>query len=222
MATNQNVPGAVPVAEEPVVAAANGNGLESHPPNKVNAPQPGRWLSMLATILAESGVGFGVGFTLARNNVAGVTLTIIAMSFVFALEFWMRYGPGTHGALFFGGLIALIAAGLVPYLAMSQNIGPVKNKAKKGASVYLPTVAASWSAVAIGFGLVCAMMSGGKVGKSDAIQGVILSLLYAGVTSAAGYSVGTPGGAKSGNTVFAMMAWGALVMFDLAGLARGP
>lgn len=217
MASEQNVSGNVPVTEVPAVAAAqqNNNGLEYRPLNKVNAPQPGRWLSMLATILAESGVGFGVGFTLARNNVAGAIVAIIAMSFVFALEFWMRYGPGAHGALFFGGLIALIAAGLIPYLVMSR-------KQKKGASVYLPTVAASWSGAAILFGLVCAMSSGGKVFKSDAIQGVILSLLYAGVTSAAGYSVGTPGGAKSGNTVFAMMAWGALVMFDLAGLARGP
>jgi len=207
----------MPIAQEPVVEAVqqNNNGLESRPLNKVNAPQPGRWLSMLATILAESGVGFGVGFTLARNNVAGAIVAIIVLSFVFALEFWMRYGPGTHGAVFFVGLAVLIAAGLIPYLVMSR-------KQKKGASVYLPTVAASWSGAAILFGLVCAMRSGGKVGKSDAIQGVILSLLYAGVTSAAGYSVGTPGGAKSGNTVFAMMAWGALVMFDLAGLARGP
>lgn len=225
MASEQNVSGNVPVTEVPAVAAAqqNGNGNAAPKVNtaapKVNTAAPvSKWLSMLGVILAESGVGFGVGFTLGRNNVAGATLSIIAMSVVFGLEFWTRYNVGSSLPLFFGGLLALIAAGLVPYLAMSRA---PKSKGKS-ASVYLPTVAASWSFTAILFGLVCAMMSGGKVLKSDALQGVILSLLYAGVTSAAGYSVGTPGGAKSGNTVFAMMAWGALVMFDLAGLARGP
>jgi hypothetical protein len=105
---------------------------------------------------------------------------------------------------------------------MTQNIGPVKNKAQKSSTVYLPTIAASWSATALLFGLLCAYRSGGKVFMSDAIQGVILSLLYAGASSALGYSVGTPGGAKSGNTTLSLMAWGALVLFDLAGLARGP
>ena len=177
------------------------------------------YFTMAGAILVESAAGFGTGFTLARNNVAGVTLAIIVMSVVYGLEFWIRYsGPEGSKPVLIGGLLALIGAGLIPYLSMTRA---PKSKGK-AAAVYLPTVAASWSAVALIFGLVCAGLSGGKVLKSDAIQGVILSLLYAGVTSALGYNVGTPGAAKSGNTTLALMAWGALVLFDLAGLARGP
>jgi hypothetical protein len=234
----QNVPGNTPVAENPVVNAKAANGpLPVKPGQVVEGPltknnaaaanKTGRditdYFKMAGVILVESAAGFGTGFTLAKNNVAGVTLTLIVMSVVYGLEFWTRYsGPSGSTPLLIGGLVALVAAGLVPYLSMTQQIGPVKNKAKKTASVYLPTIAASWSAVALIFGLTCAGMSGGKVLKSDAIQGVILSLLYAGVTTALGYNVGTPGAAKSGNTTMSLMAWGALVLFDLAGLARGP
>ena len=177
---------------------------------------------MAGVIFVESVSGFGTGFTLAKNNVAGVVLTLVVMSIVYGLEFWTRYsGPEGSKPVLIVGLLALIGAGLIPYLSMTQNIGPVKNKAQKSSTVYLPTIAASWSAAALLFGLACARLSGGKVLVSDAIQGVILSLLYAGVTTALGYNVGTPGAAKSGNTTMSLMAWGALVLFDMAGLARG-
>jgi len=198
--------------------AVVGNNLEAHPLPKTGRP-PTEWLSMAAVILVESASGFGTGFTLAgKNNVAGVILSIIAMSFVYGMEFWIRYSGDSPVWVLGLGFLFLVAAGLIPYLSMTRA---PKSKGK-AASVYLPTIAASWSAVALLFGLLCARMSGGKVFVSDAIQGVILSLLYAGASSALGYSVGTPGSAKSGNTTLAMMAWGALVMFDLAGLARGP
>ena len=215
--TGLNVKAAAVVVNKPAndPKPANANAAKTGRP-------PAEWLKMAAVILVESASGFSTGFTLARNNVAGVTLAIIAMSFVYGMEFWIRYSGDGPGWLFFGGFVALIAAGLIPYLSMTQNIGPVKNKAQKSSTVYLPTIAASWSAMALLFGLLCAYRSGGKVLVSDAIQGVILSLLYAGASSALGYSVGTPGGAKSGNTTLSLMAWGALVMFDLAGLARGP
>lgn len=225
---NQRAVGLPPVAGANANAAPpNGNGPESRPLNKVNAaaPKTGRniteWFSMAGVILVESAAGFGTGFTLARNNVAGVTLAIIAMSVVYALEFWTRYNVGNSLPLLGVGVLGLVAAGLIPYLSMTRA---PKSKGK-ATGVYLPTVAASWSAAALIFGLVCARLSpvgasGSKILTSDALQGVILSLLYAGVTSTLGYNVGTPGAAKSATTSLSMMAWGALVMFDLAGLAR--
>jgi len=215
------VEGALPVKPGQVVEGPltknNSPNVQSHPLTKTGRPIT-EWFTMAGVILVESASGFGTGFTLARNNVAGVTLAIIAMSIVYGLEFWIRYSGGNSLPVLLGGFVALIAAGLIPYLSMTRA---PKSKGK-AASVYLPTIAASWSAVALLFGLLCAGMSDGKVLKSDAIQGVILSLLYAGASSALGYSAGTPGGAKSGNTTLAMMAWGGLVMFDLAGLARSP
>lgn len=222
------VAGNAPVATNAVTAnttaAAPAANTKAAAPSNVNAKAPktswdlAKWFSMAGVILVESGAGFGTGFTLAKNKVEGVTPAIIVMSIVYGLEFWIRYNNGISVPLLGGGVLFLILAGLIPYLSMTRA---PKSKGK-AAAVYLPTVAASWSAMALLFGLVCARMSGGAVLVSDAIQGVILSLLYAGVTSALGYNVGTPGAAKSGNTTLALMAWGALVLFDLAGLARGP
>ena len=212
--TQTEITTAVNANAEAAAAAAAAKANANAP--KTNSPVS-KWLSMLGVITAESAVGFGLGVTLAKNNVGGVVGTIIAMSIVFGLEFWTRYNGGASPALLPGGIIALIAAGVIPYLSMTRA---PKSKGK-AASVYLPTLAASWSTVAIIFGLVCARMSGGAVFMADAIQGVVLSLLYAGVTSAGGYSLATPGGAKSGNAALALMAWGALLMFDMAGLARG-
>lgn len=180
------------------------------------------YFKMAAVILVESGAGFGMGFTLAKNKTPGVIMAIIVMSIVYGFEFWTRYsGQSGSGLVLGGGIVALIAAGLIPYLSMTQSVGPVKNKAKKSSTVYLPTIAASWAATALLFGLACAGLSNKEVLKTDAIQGVILSLLYAAVTTALGYNIGTPGAAKSAPTSLSMMAWGALVMFDMAGLMRG-
>jgi len=215
-------------------STANVNGTPAaaevaNAPNKpANAPKTSRniteWFSMAGVILVESATGFGAGFTLAKNNVAGATLAIIVMSVVYGLEFWTRYNAGNSLPLLGVGVLGLVAAGLIPYLSMTRA---PKSKGKATA-VYLPTVAATWSAVALIFGLICAHLAPkgangtSTILKSDAIQGVILSLLYAGVTSTLGYNVGTPGAAKSATTSLSMMTWGALVLFDLAGLARGP
>jgi len=230
MATVANATGTPAAALVDPEPAARVNGTKNAvqaPTTAAAAPKTSwdvaKWFSMVGVILVESATGFGTGFTLARNNVAGVTLAIIVMSVVYGLEFWTRYNSGNSLPLLGVGVLGLIAAGLIPYLSMTRA---PKSKGK-AASVYLPTVAASWSAVALIFGLVCARLAPKGAGNSpilssDAIQGVVLSLLYAGVTSALGYNVGTPGAAKSGNTTLALMAWGALVLFDLAGLARAP
>ena len=209
---NQAAPETVAEAgsEEPAPKPNNnkGNGKPS------NAP---KYLQMLGVITVESGVGFAAGFALGKKGkgqIGAVIGAIIALSVVFGLEFWLRY-INAKPLLLVAGIISLMIAGIVPYVAMSKG---GKGKAKDE-SAYLPTVAASWSVVAIAFGLICAKMSGGKIPVADALQGIILSLLYAGVTSASGYGVGT-GAGKSVTTKLAMAMWGALVLFDMAGLAR--
>ena len=188
--------------------------------NGGNKPKPSnvpKFLQMLGVIGIESGFGFTTGLMLGRKNVGGVIGSIIALSIVFGLEFWLRYNKSMKGWLLMAGIVALIIAGIVPYMAMSKG-----GKAKaKDETAYLPTVAGAWSFVAIIFGLVCAQMSDGSVAKADALQGIILSLLYAGVTSTMGYGVGT-GAGKSVATKLSGAAWGALVLFDMAGLARAP
>lgn len=188
------------------------------PGGNANKPKPsavGKYLQMIGVIGAESGLGFGLGFMLGKKNMGGIIGTIVAISIVFALEFWLRYAKGNGGLLLFGGILALVAAGVVPYMAMSKA---GKGKAKTQ-TAYLPTIAGAWALVAIVFGIVCAHM--GKVSKPDALQGIILSILYAGVTSTAGFGVGS-GAGKSGTTMSAIAAWVLLFMFDMAGLARAP
>jgi len=216
------------VASNVIEPAGNGT-----PPANVNGnvkPVPAankpsnipKYLQMMGVIDVESGVGFATGLALGKKNIGGVIVTILALSAVFGLEFWLRYNKSTRGWLLPAGIIALFVAGIVPYLAMSKG---GKGKAKDE-TAYLPTVAASWSIVAVLFGLACARMSSlgnsaPSVAPADAIQGVILSLLYAGVTSSVGYATGT-GAGKSVTTKLSSAMWGALVMFDLAGLARAP
>jgi len=194
-------------APEAEAAAPTGNAKPSSVP---------KFLQMLGVIGVESGFGFTTGLMLGKKNIGGIIGSIIALSIVFGLEFWLRYNKSQKGWLLAAGIVALIIAGVVPYLAMSKG---GKGKAKDEAA-YLPTVAGSWSFVAIIFGLACAQMSG-SVAKADALQGIILSLLYAGVTSTIGYGVGT-GASKSLSTKLSGAALAALVTFDLAGLARAP
>jgi len=190
-----------------------------------NAPRGGnakpsnvpKYLQMLGVIGVESGFGFTAGLMLGRKNAGGVVGAIIALSIVFGLEFWLRYNNGASPLLLMGGIIALCIAGVVPYLAMSKG---GKGKAKDEAA-YLPTVAGSWALVAVLFGLACAQMTNGAIAKADALQGIILSLLYAASTSTVGYGVGA-GAGKGMTTKLGVAMWGALVVFDLAGLARTP
>jgi hypothetical protein len=199
----------------------NGGVPNSHPPEGNETKKSGNAttskfvpaLQLASAIIAESGTGFGLGYALGKGKPPGVIGALFGISVVFGAEFYIRYGGAKSMFYLFGAILALFGAGLIPYMSMTQGAGAKKGKAQK---VYLPTVAASWSVVAI---IVCMVLSGG-VNKADTLQGVILSLLYAAVSSAAGFSVATPGPTSGGNTSFAMMIWGALVMFDMAGLAR--
>jgi len=195
--------------------APEANNAAPKPNKPSNVP---KYLQMAGVIGVESGFGFTAGLMLGKKNVGGIIGSIIALSIVFGLEFWLRYNKGDKGWLLAAGIIALCIAGIVPYLAMSKG---GKGKAKDE-TAYLPTVAGSWAVTAIIFGLACAQMSvNGVVAKADALQGIILSLLYAAATSTVGYGVGT-GAGKGLTTKLGVAMWGALVMFDLAGLARTP
>lgn len=185
-------------------------------PNTKSSPKVGKAIQLLGAIGVESAAGFGTGFMLGKGNKGGVAGTIIALSAVFAFEFYLRYNKSTSSwALLAGGFLLLVAAGIVPYLAMTSP--KVKGKGKTGAAA-APTMAGAWALAALLYGVVCAMMSKDAVAVADALQGVILSLLYAGVTVAGGYSAA----AQPANLPYALATWGALVLFDMAGLARAP
>lgn len=200
----------VNVAKE--VMKTTGNGIKA--PNAKPSGTLGKALQLLAAIGAESAAGFGTGFMLGKGNKGGVVGTIIALSTVFAFEFYLRYNKSTSAwPLLAGGFLLLVAAGIVPYLAMTSP--KVKGKGKTGAAA-APTMAGAWALAALIYGVVCAKMGGTAI--ADALQGIILSLLYAGVTVAGGYSAA----AQPANMPFAIATWGALVLFDMAGLARAP
>ena len=212
-----------------VVGASNGNTVAAAAPNAPapnapapktpNAPAPstamGKWLQMLGVITVESGLGFSAGWSMGKNQIGPIIATLVLISIVFALEFWMRYGYGdTPGWALPGGIFALVAASVVPYMTMSRA---GKGKAKDTAT-FIPTVFAVWATVAIMFGMAVAKSGS----RADALQGIILSLLYAAVTAAGGFSVAKGGAAAASTGVFAGMMWLALLIFDMAGLARGP
>lgn len=202
-------------APPPPPQTGNGPNKPGNKPTNTGGSKLADGLKTFGINGVESGLGFVTGLMMGKKSVRGAAGAIAALSIVFALEFWFRYNAKAKPWLLLAGIFVLAAAGIVPYVTMSKA---GKGKAKDATRV-LPTTVASWGLVALMYGVVCAMMSGGVVAKADAVQGVVLSLLYAATTITIGFETGS-GHGKSPMTAMAAGTWGALALFDLGGVLR--
>lgn len=178
-------------------------------PNKSNTTRKGA--ALLASILTQTGSGFGVGAMLAKGdskgNTAGASLLIALASFIFVVDVVLRYGEGKGMAWIAGGTLLLSAAALLPYNLMKDT----KTKGKAPAASVLPVTAGLWTLSALGFS---AGLSGFKPGP---MQGVILSIMYMALSAVAGYNMQTK---STGTGVFAATLVVLLMIFDGLGFRR--
>jgi hypothetical protein len=171
-------------------------------------------LTLMLSVLAESGAGFGVGAMLAKGNMTGTSLLVAAASLIFAFDVALRYTPDASGRnVFIWALIGtavLSAVALIPYTIMKTRS---KGKAPPAA---VPTMAGAWTVFALTFtGMVA---RGGPDGHMQgALQGSILSIMYMALASIGGYNMQTK---QAGTGTFAASLWAMLAMFDALGLSR--
>lgn len=237
MATNSQVAAQAPAVPEPISAPAPagpepvntaGGELASHPiNNKSNGSTPAaakvpvatgstymkNVLTLLGTMLADSGAGFGVGTFLAKGNMTGISLLVFVASLLFAFEMVIRYaagsavsGPMTWG---FAGTLVLTGAALIPYLSMAKGS---KDRSKVVAAAG-PTMVVAWTGAALLFTYLVARGSA----VAGALQGAIISIMYLSVSAVGGYNVAVK---SRGMALFAAFVWSLLALFDFSGLAR--
>lgn len=184
-------------------------------PNASAANKPKKILTLVGSVLAESGAGFGVGALLAQGNKAGTSVLVVAASLIFAFDVALRYIPAASGRGVFSwalmGTLVLSALALIPYNVMSaKNI-----KGKAGAAA-APTMAGAWIVGALLFTFLVAR-GGEGTHTQGALQGSIISIMYMSLASIAGYNAQTK---QVGTGTFAGALWGLLAMFDALGLSR--
>lgn len=203
-------PPAAAEAPKPVAAnaASSTNGNATAKPKKI--------LTLVGSVLAESGAGFGVGALLAQGNKAGTSLLVVVASLLFAFDVALRYTPSIPERGVFGpaliGTVLLSMVALIPYNVMSDK----KTKGKAPVSAAAPTMAGAWIIGALLFTLLVAR--GGATGHMQgALQGSIISIMYMSLASIAGYNAQTK---QVGTGTFAGALWGLLAMFDALGLSR--
>ena len=170
-------------------------------------------LTLLGTMLADSGAGFGVGTFLAKGNMTGISLLVFVASLLFAFEMVIRYaagsavsGPMTWG---FAGTLVLTGAALIPYLSMAKGS---KDRSKVVAAAG-PTMVVAWTGAALLFTFLVARGSA----VAGALQGAIISIMYLSVSAVGGYNVAVK---SRGMALFAAFVWSLLALFDFSGLAR--
>lgn len=217
MATN----GQVAQAPGPEPVSAAGDALASHPVNNnvpaaTGSPNVKNGLTLLATMLADSGAGFGVGTFLAKGNMTGISLLVFVASLLFAFEMVIRYagnavsGPMTWG---FAGTLVLTGAALIPYLSMAKGS---KDRSKVVAAAG-PTMVVAWTGAALLFTFLVARGGAVAGAVAGAIQGAIISIMYLSVSAVGGYNVAVK---SRGMALFAAFVWSLLALFDFSGLAR--
>jgi hypothetical protein len=178
--------------------------------------KPKKILTLVGSVLAESGAGFGVGALLAQGNKAGTSLLVAVASLIFAFDVALRYIPSTSGRNVFTwalmGTLVLSALALIPYNIMSAK----KTKGKAPVSAAVPTMAGAWIIGALLFTLLVAR-DGADDHMQGALQGSIISIMYMSLASIAGYNMQTK---QMGTGTFAGSLWALLAMFDALGLSR--
>jgi hypothetical protein len=192
--------------------------------------KPKKILTLMGSVLAESGAGFGVGTMLAKGNVTGTSLLVAAASLIFAFDVALRYIPEVAGVAQKGvftwalmGTLALSAAALIPYTVMA----PKKEGGKKGggagkgpSAAAAPIMAGAWIVSALLFTFLAARGEGGGGGHvQGALQGSIISIMYMALASIGGYNMQKK---QAGTGTFAGALWVLLAMFDALGLSRTP
>jgi hypothetical protein len=217
-----------PVAAESAAPRGNASGGNAQ---RGNAPsgntsggnssgKPKKVLTLIGSVLAESGAGFGVGTMLAKGNVTGTSLLVAAASMIFAFDVALRYIPAVANAAAqksvftwaFMGTVVLSALALIPYTIMKK-----KGKGKAGAAA-APTMAGAWTLGALLFTFLAAR-GGEGTHVQGALQGSIISIMYMALASIAGYNAQTK---QVGTSTFAGGLWALLAMFDALGLSRTP
>ena len=169
-------------------------------------------LTLLGTMLADSGAGFGVGTFLAKGNMTGISLLVFVASLLFAFEMVIRYtGSADRSQLTWGfaGTLVLTGAALIPYLSMAKGS---KDRSKVVAAAG-PTMVVAWTGAALLFTYLVARGSA----VAGALQGAIISIMYLSVSAVGGYNVAVK---SRGMALFAAFVWSLLALFDVSGLAR--
>jgi hypothetical protein len=205
-------PAAVPNAT-PAGNSSSGNASAGNSPGKAK-----KILTLVGSVLAESGAGFGVGTMLAKGNVTGTSLLVAAASMIFAFDVALRYIPtvanaATQKSVFTWALIGTVVLSglaLIPYTIMKK-----KGKGKAGAAA-APTMAGAWILGALLFTFLVAR-GGEGTHVQGALQGSIISIMYMALASIAGYNAQTK---QTGTSTFAGALWALLAMFDALGLSR--
>ena len=227
MATNiQPLPTVVATLNAPVMPPAvpvvpvERKEMGTNVPAKGNLAPPSsgktkKALTLMLSVLAESGAGFGVGAMLAKGDMTGTSLLVAAASLIFAFDVALRYIPEASGRnVFIWALIGtavLSAVALIPYNVMKSK--KAKGKAPVAA---VPTMAGLWTLFALLF--TGAIARGGPAGHMQgALQGSILSIMYMALASIGGYNMQTK---QAGTGTFAASLWAMLAMFDALGISR--
>jgi len=202
-------PGPAAAAKVPeVVKAATAT------PNSTGSPAMRNGLTLLGTMLADSGAGFGVGTFLAKGNMTGISLLVFVASLLFAFEMVIRYtGRENSIAWAFMGTLVLTGAALIPYLSMAKGS---KDRSKVVAAAG-PTMVVAWTGAALLFTFLVARGSDVAGAIQGAIQGAIISIMYLSVSAVGGYNVAVK---SRGMALFAAFVWSLLALFDVSGLAR--
>ena len=191
-------------------------------PNASATNKPKKILTLMGSVLAESGAGFGVGALLAQGNKTGTSLLVAVASLIFAFDVALRYIPTVANAASqkdvftwaLIGTVVLSGLALIPYNIMSAK----NTKGKAPVSAAVPTMAGAWIVGALFFTLLVAR--GGAAGHvQGALQGSIISIMYMSLASIAGYNMQTK---QVGTGTFAGSLWALLAMFDALGLSRTP
>lgn len=162
-------------------------------------------MALAASILTQTGSGFGVGALLAQGNAAGASLLIAIASFIFVIDVYMRYAKDKNLSWILIGTILLSALALIPY-----NVMKSKGKGKTQAAA-IPTMAAVWTVGALVFGAATAGWAAGPM------QGVLISIMYMALSSLAGYNMQNK---APGTAVFAGCLWALLLLFDILGFRK--
>jgi len=198
-------PGPAAAAKVPeVVKAATAT------PNSTGSPAMRNGLTLLGTMLADSGAGFGVGTFLAKGNMTGISLLVFVASLLFAFEMVIRYTGRENSIVWaFMGTLVLTGAALIPYLSMAKGS---KDRSKVVAAAG-PTMVVAWTGAALLFTFLVAK----GTGLAGAIQGAIISIMYLSVSAVGGYNVAVK---SRGMALFAAFVWSLLALFDVSGLAR--
>jgi len=182
--------------------------------NSTGSPAMRNGLTLLGTMLADSGAGFGVGTFLAKGNMTGISLLVFVASLLFAFEMVIRYTGRENSIVWaFMGTLVLTGAALIPYLSMAKGS---KDRSKVVAAAG-PTMVVAWTGAALLFTFLVARGSDVAGAIQGAIQGAIISIMYLSVSAVGGYNVAVK---SRGMALFAAFVWSLLALFDVSGLAR--